>query len=81
MTDLRPAEVKRKKQARKQPSSPGDQIDISITAEVQIGGSKAWVKVGLSSTHRANETTDQATDRIADYVLTTVDDAIDKLKA
>ena len=48
--------------------SEGDQIELSVTHEVDFGSVKAWVKYGVTSSVRSGESTDKATERIAQHV-------------
>lgn len=57
------------------PSDPGDQIEVSITAEAKNKrGLSLWIKAGLSSTQRPDESTDEAFGRVAQFVIDRVDD-------
>lgn len=51
---------------------PGDVIEFSVTEEVKTAGASRWVKVGLTSQHRPNETSAEAVDRIESFVTSSV---------
>jgi hypothetical protein len=63
------------------PSGEGDQIEVSVTHEIKIAGDKAWVGVRLISTVRANETTEDAQDRVGNEVQTAVMNEIQRTVA
>lgn len=50
-------------------TQPGDVIELSVTEEVKGNGGSRWVKVGLTSQHRPEETSEEAVDRIQSFVL------------
>lgn len=53
-----------------EPTDPGDTIEVSITAEVKNKqGRSFWAKVGVVSSHRNEETTEEAYSRITDFVI------------
>jgi hypothetical protein len=63
------------KKVAPQPTSPGDSIEVSITAEVKNRkGLSFWAKSGVVSQHRDGETSDQAYQRITGFVLDNVTD-------
>lgn len=61
------------KQQHDEPTSPGDMIELSITEEVRTKSGSRWVKVGLTSAHRMDESTDDAVERIETFVVESVD--------
>lgn len=67
------------KKAIPQPTSPGDVIEVAVTAETtNKRGQKFWAKAGLSSTHREGESTAQAHDRIQSFAITAVETLIEE---
>ena len=70
MRDQRRAVRPRTPNAKPEPTSPGDTIEIAITAETTNSrGQKFWAKAGLSSTHREGETTEDAHERVQSFVV------------
>ena len=61
---------------RPEETSPGDQIELSVTEEVRTNTGSRWVKVGLTSAHRESETSAEATERIQGFVFTSLDELI-----
>ncbi len=56
--------------------SPGDVVDVAVTHEIVIGGEKSWIKYGVQSKVRTNESTKDAETRVVDHVNVAVMDAI-----
>lgn len=54
-------------------TQPGDIIDLKLTELVKKGGTERWVGVGLSSQHRPGETSEEAVERISDFVINSLD--------
>lgn len=84
--DLPEEEGKRPRRIRAAPVvhndalSPEDDIEYSITMEVSpSAGRKAWIKVGTRSSVRGGETTDDARDRVFNWVEEQLDRRIDEL--
>lgn len=53
-------------------TQPGDMIEFSVTEEVRTSSGSRWVKIGLTSQHRPDETSDEAVDRIEGFVTTSI---------
>lgn len=67
------------KRPKPEPTDPGDSIEVSVSAEVRTRrGGSVWVKAGLTSTHRASETSDEAYARVADFVIERVEELTDE---
>lgn len=65
---------------REEALSPQDVIDYRLTVEVDMGGGrKAWVKYGTESAVRDGETTQDANDRVTQYVNREIDRRIEDL--
>lgn len=65
---------------REEALSPQDVIDYRLTVEVDMGGGrKAWVKYGTESAVREGETTQDANDRVTQYVNREIDRRIEDL--
>ena len=47
---------------------PGDTIDVAVTHEVVINGTKSWVKLGVRSKVEPGEDAHDAVTRVADVV-------------
>ena len=69
MTEKR---VIRKKAVAPEALAPGDSLEYSISAEVRGPNGTAWVKAGVISVVRADETTADAQRRVVSYVEGTV---------
>lgn len=41
-----------------------DQVEVSVTHQIKIGREDSWVKIGVSSEVRDDETLDTAIDRV-----------------
>lgn len=54
-------------------TQPGDIIELSLTEEVRGPGGSRWIKVGLSSAHRPEETSEEAVDRVQNFVIEGLD--------
>lgn len=50
-------------------TQPGDTIELKITEEIKGNGGARWVTVGLNSQHRPDETSEEAVERVQDFVL------------
>lgn len=58
----------------------GDTIEYGITMEVSPQrGSKAWIKMGATSSVREGESTEQARQRVCGWVETKLDARLDEL--
>lgn len=58
-------------------AGPGDRIELSMTAEVKNSkGRSFWVKAGLASDVREDETGAEAKERVAGFVATYVEEQI-----
>lgn len=60
------------KRAASEALAPGDSLEYSISAEVRGPNGTAWVKAGVISVVRADETTADAQRRVVSYVEGTV---------
>lgn len=71
------ATKKVRRPAVKQPvveeTQPGDMIELKLTELVKKGGTERWVGVGLSSQHREGETSEEAVERVSDFVINSLD--------
>ncbi len=60
--------------------SPGDRVEVSVTHEVRIDSDTSWIKYGVSTKVRENETDEQASARaielVNQQVIATIQQAI-----
>lgn len=62
-------------------TAPGDVIELALTVEVTgKRGAKTWVKAGLASAHRPGESSEQATDRVQSFVVSSLEALIEEAK-
>lgn len=54
-------------------TAPGDMIELKLTELVKKDGTERWVGVGLSSQHREGETSEEAVERVSDFVINSLD--------
>lgn len=58
--------------------SAGDRIELSVTHQIVINGDNSWVKLGVDSQVRNDETTDEAIERLIVLVNQKIINAIEK---
>lgn len=84
ITKPRPAEAESRSTPSPQPQATaqqdgalrnGDRIEYAVTHELDVDGEKAWVKYGVNASIGANESADEATDRVVTFVNGTVIEA------
>ena len=46
----------------------GDRVDVSVTHEIKIGGETSWIKYGVNTQVRPDETAEQARQRATGHV-------------
>lgn len=64
---------------------PGDRVEASITHEIKIGGETSWIKYGVSSKVRDNETAEDARARVSalanEGVMKTVFETVETVRS